>query len=114
MTLMQRLFLALIILFTFVSRVGAAEKINVFVSILPQQYFVQQVGGEHVDVHVMVGPGQNPTTYEPTPQQMAALAQADIYFSIGVPFEKAWLDKIKQSNDDQELLLCIGACANEK
>ena len=112
MTFMQRLFLALIILFTFVSRVGAAEKINVFVSILPQQYFVQQVGGELVDVRVMVGPGQNPTTYEPTAQQMAALAHADVYFSIGVPFEKAWLDKIKQSNDKLVVIECCQSLAN--
>jgi zinc transport system substrate-binding protein len=86
--------------------VEASNKINVFVSILPQQYFVQQVGTDYVDVHVMVGPGQNPATYEPTPQQMAALANADIYFSIGVPFEKSWLDKIKENNSKLVVIEC--------
>ena len=76
------------------TNVHAENKIIVFVSILPQQYFVQQIGNDLVDVRVMVGPGQNPATYEPTPQQMAALYKADIYFRIGVPFESAWLDKI--------------------
>ena len=75
------------------TNVHAENKIIVFVSILPQQYFVQQIGNDLVDVRVMVGPGQNPATYEPTPQQMAALYKADIYFRIGVPFESAWLDK---------------------
>jgi zinc transport system substrate-binding protein len=92
--------------------VNAENKVNVFVSILPQQYFVQQVGAEHVDVHVMVGPGQNPATYEPTPQQMASLAKADIYYSIGVPFEKAWLDKIKKSNDNLIVIECCKSISN--
>lgn len=96
----------------FVFEVKANDKVNVFVSILPQQYFVQQVGDEFVDVQVMVGPGQNPTTYEPTPQQMAALAHADVYFRIGVPFEKAWIDKIKKSNSNLLVVDCCQMLAN--
>lgn len=88
------------------ANVYADNKVNVFVSILPQQYFVQKVGDDHVDVNVMVGPGQNPVTYEPTPQQMVALANADIYFSIGVPFESAWLDKIKRSHNKLIVIEC--------
>jgi zinc transport system substrate-binding protein len=98
--------LIIILLIFSMSNVQAASKINVFVSILPQKYFVEQVGAEHVDVHVMVGPGQNPATYEPTPQQMVALANADIYFNIGVPFEKAWLDKIRNSNEKLIIIEC--------
>lgn len=104
--ILKRLVLFVFLFVVTETTVSAASKINVFVSILPQQYFVQQVGGDLVDVHVMVGPGQNPATYEPTPQQMAALANADIYFSIGVPFEKAWLDKIKQSNNHLKVIGC--------
>ncbi|MGC9361253.1 MAG: metal ABC transporter solute-binding protein, Zn/Mn family, partial [Anaerolineae bacterium] len=51
-------------------------------------------------VTVMVLPGQNPATYEPTAEQMAALSRADAYFSIGVPFENAWLDRIASANPD--------------
>lgn len=107
MELFYRISLFVFMLSVLVTNVSANNKINVFVSILPQQYFVEQIGAEHVDVRVMVGPGQNPATYEPTPLQMAALANADIYFSIGVPFEKAWLAKIKQSN---EKLIVVNCC----
>jgi zinc transport system substrate-binding protein len=106
MIFLKRLFLVGVIFYLCIAKAYADEKINVFVSILPQQYFVQQVGGQLVNVKVMVGPGQNPTTYEPTPQQMAALAKADLYFSIGVPFERAWLDKIKQSNKNLAVIEC--------
>lgn len=73
-------------------------KVPVFVSILPQRYFVEQIGGTHVDVQVMVLPGASPATYEPRARQMAAIATAKIYFSIGVPFEAVWLEKIVASN----------------
>ena len=70
------------------------EKVNVAVSIVPQKYFVERIGGSRVDVLVMVPPGFSPATYEPLPRQMANLTGAQIYFRIGVPFEDAWLKRI--------------------
>jgi zinc transport system substrate-binding protein len=72
----------------------ADDKIHIFVSILPQQYFVERIGGDRVDVSVMVMPGADPHTYEPKPTQMAKMASAAIYFSIGISFESTWLPKI--------------------
>lgn len=77
---------------------AAADPIPVFVSILPQKYFVQQIGGDRVEVQVMVRPGASPATYEPRPRQMAQLSEARIYFAVGVPFESAWLEKIAAAN----------------
>lgn len=76
----------------------AADKISVFVSIVPQQYFVQQIGKELVDVQVMVNPGASPATYAPKPKQMADLSKTDIYFAVGVPYENVWLDEIAAVN----------------
>ncbi len=77
---------------------GSPPGLSVFVSIIPQKYFVQKIGGRHVTVAAMVRPGANPATYEPRPSQMAALASAQIYFAIGVPFEKAWMKRIATAN----------------
>jgi len=74
------------------------DKLPVFVSIVPQKYFVQQIGKDLVDVQVMVQPGANPATYEPKPRQMADLSKTKVYFSIGVPVENAWLKKIAAAN----------------
>jgi zinc transport system substrate-binding protein len=71
-----------------------ADKLAVFVSILPQVYFVERVGGDLVEVEALVLPGQSPATYEPTPKQMAALSEADVFFRIGVPCEKRLVPKI--------------------
>jgi zinc transport system substrate-binding protein len=76
----------------------AAGNIPVFVSIVPQKYFVEKIGGELVKVSIMVRPGASPATYEPKPNQMVALSMSRIYCAIGVPFEKAWLKKIVAAN----------------
>ena len=89
-----------------------AGPLNVTVSILPQKYFVERVGGEHASVNVMVEPGASPATYEPKPEQLAALSEAAAYFSIGVPFEQAWLDKIAAAND--EMLMVDTAAGIER
>ncbi len=75
-----------------------SEPLDITVSILPQEYFVEKIGGARVEVNIMVEPGASPATYEPKPQQMKALSEAKAYVSIGVPFEKAWMEKIKSAN----------------
>ena len=77
---------------------STGSKVKIFVSILPQKYFVEKIGGSDVDVYVMVRPGQNPHSYEPTPKQMSALSDTAIFFAIGVSFEKVWLDRIASEN----------------
>jgi zinc transport system substrate-binding protein len=78
--------------------VDPVDKIKVFVSIIPQAYFVERIGGDRVDVSVMVGPGHSPATYEPLPKQMTQLSQARLYFRIGVPFENVWIERISRAN----------------
>ena len=78
--------------------------LNVTVSIVPQKYFVERVGGDHVTVNIMVEPGNSPATYEPQASQMTALSEADLYFSIGVPFEKSWMDKIEVANSEMTIV----------
>lgn len=90
-----RVSISVVIMLSVAGLVGAEEKkISAFVSILPQAEFVERVGGPHVDVQVLVGPGQSPATYEPSPQQMARLGEAQVLFRIGSPFEKGFIDKV--------------------
>lgn len=77
---------------------GRADPVRVFVGVPPLQTFVERVGGERVEVHSLVQPGQSPHTYEPTPRQVAALGSADLYVGIGIPFESAQLPRIGAAN----------------
>ena len=67
----------------------------VYVSILPQKFFVEQIAGPSVEVKVMVPPGRSPATYEPTPRQVSNLGKADLFYTLGVPFEKSFIPLIQ-------------------
>ena len=88
------------------------EPLDITVSILPQEYFVEKIGGDRFKVNVMVGPGDNLHIYEPKPQQLQALSEAEAYVSIGVPFEQAWMNKIKGANS--QLLVIDSVAGIEK
>ncbi len=81
-----------------------AGVLNVVVSIVPQQYFVERIGGEHVSVTLMVPPGFSPATYEPKPEQLQTLSEADAYVRIRVPFEEAWMERIVSANEDMLII----------
>jgi len=67
------------------------------VAIPPQAYFVHRIAGPRVVTQVLVEPGQSPHTYEPTPRQMAQLANSRLYFKIGLPFEERLLSKVSDT-----------------
>jgi len=76
------------------SVIAGKNPLKVFVSIPPQEYFVERIAGERACVQVLVGQGQSPHVFEPTPQHLARMCSADLYFTIGLPFEKRLVKKI--------------------
>lgn len=72
--------------------------VKTFVSIAPQRYFVQKIGGDLVEVSVLVPNGASPHQYEPKPRQMAELSKSALYFSVGIDFERFWLPRIASAN----------------
>jgi zinc transport system substrate-binding protein len=95
----------LAILLAVVGNPAAAEsKIQVSVSIVPQKYFVQRIGGDRVEVMAMVQPGQSPHLFDPRPQQMTRLSRSDLYLAIGVNFEKAWLPRLTSAYPELKVM----------
>ncbi len=86
------------------ARVKHPGKVKVFVSILPAAYFVERVGGPNVEVSVLVGPGQEPHTFEPTPKLVAKLADAQVLFGMGFPFEETVTKKAGSTFKKLELV----------
>lgn len=58
---------------------------------------VKNVAGDAAEVTVLVGPDGDAHTFEPTPKDGVALADADVIFENGVHFEE-WLDKLHKSS----------------
>ncbi len=75
------------------------KELTVMVSILPQVWFVEEIGGDLVRVEALVGPGHSPATFEPTTRQMVRLKAASAFFSAGVPFERGLLPRIAANAD---------------
>ncbi len=94
MPLFTRLLLCLLPLLASLAHAGVTP-LAVSVSVLPQKYLVERVGGRLVKVYAMVSGGKDPHTFEPTPAQVAQLAQAQLYFATGMSFEQAWLGKLR-------------------
>lgn len=76
----------------------------IFVSIPPQKCFVERIVGDRYRVEILLPPGQSPATYAVTSSQMIAMANADFWFRVGVPFEKRLVEKIGENGFDIEIV----------
>ena len=81
---------------------GASLKATV--SILPQAYLLDRIGGDAVDVEVLVPPGQSPATYTVSARQMARISTSVVFFRVGVPFENALLPKLRDMMPDLRIV----------
>lgn len=83
-------------------------KIGVVVTILPQAEFVESVGGDRVEITVMVPPGKSPHTYAPTPSQLVTVKQASMYAKVGsgVEFELVHMDRIEEAGGNMLVVDC--------
>ncbi len=91
-------------LIVFIFNSFSYAKLNIIVSILPQQSFVNAIGKEKVNTTLMVKQGTSPHSYEPKPSQMKDISKADIYLAIGVEFEQTWLQKFANQNKNMNII----------
>jgi len=85
------------------SQPDAGGPLSVFAGIGPVAYLVEQIGGECVAVDVLIQPGQDPHTFEPTPRQVHALGGATLFFKVGMPFENTLVEKVR--GDSRQLTI---------
>lgn len=74
------------------------------VTIEPQRYFAEKIGGDKFIINTVVPSGQSPETFDPSPQQMVSIGKSLAYFQIGyIGFEQAWMQPIRDNNPDMQL-----------
>ncbi len=104
------LFILLNILFTGCSKASGIDdnKLIIAASILPVAGFAEQLCGSKAEIEVVVPPGAEPHTFEPTPGQLKKISEADVYIMVGsgIDFELTWIDKIKGVNPDMVFIDC--------
>lgn len=77
--------------------------VKVAVTLPPQAEMVQEIGGEWVDVIVVMPPGSDPHTYEPGPALVAKASGADLYMALGtglLPLEDTLVSRLRAMNPD--------------
>lgn len=63
------------------------NKIQIYTTVYPLQYFAERIGGNHVNVSSIYPPGSNEHSFEPTQKDMISIADADLFFYIGLGLE---------------------------
>jgi zinc transport system substrate-binding protein len=84
-----------------------AGKLRVVTTIYPLADWVRQMYGDQVEVTCLLKPGMSVHTYEPTPEDMVTVSQADAFLSVGLELEE-WVGKIARAGDGKANLHALG------
>ncbi len=77
--------------------------LNISVTILPQKGVIENIA-PNAKINVMVPPGNSPAIYSPNFKQLKEIKNSKIYFTIGVPFDKKYINKIKKINPNIKIV----------
>jgi len=92
----------LVILFAKVGFVGAQDqKLNILTTIFPIYDFTRTVAGDFAEVSMLLPPGADSHSYEPTPRDILKIQNADLFIYIGGESD-IWVDQILSSLGDKK------------
>jgi zinc transport system substrate-binding protein len=107
---MQRQNFFLHLLFSLILTALAAQAtylsaaVSVVSSILPETFLIEEIGGERVAVTTLLQGNQSPVSAQASGKLLSKVAQAKIFFRIGVPFEAAWLTRLIGMSEKIEIV----------
>lgn len=76
----------------------SSDKLKIISTIFPSYDFARQVGGENVNVTMLLKPGTESHTYDPTPQDIIKIQDCDLFIYVGGESDE-WVNDILNSND---------------
>ena len=86
------------------AREEVSPRVQVTCSIFPLGDIAESVGGQHVDVHVLIPPGASPHIFEPSAQEFKIFASARVFIVVGAGFE-FWAEKLVTSSSSESLVV---------
>ena len=97
------------------TKTNNSKALTVYTTVYPLTYFTQRIGGENVQVKSIYPAGSNEHTFEPTQKDMMALADADLFFYIGLGLE-GFVDNAKKTlaNEDLTMIATADAVSDEE
>lgn len=102
------------------SRVVDSEKLKVVATIFPQYDFARQIGGDKINLTMLTSPGGESHSYEPTPQDIKAVSECDIFICAGGESD-IWYNTVLDTIDSDNtrnirvisLMECVEAVGEE-
>ena len=96
---------AVLVLMCSVSPAGCSEreKLKVIATLFPQYDFTRQIAGNRADVRLLLPPGSESHTYEPSPSDIIRIDKADMFIYTGRNMEH-WADKIISSVKSEKIM----------
>ena len=76
---------------------------RVVVAVEPCAYLVERVGGDRVRVVALAPKGKSPEEYAPSPSQIAPLADSDLFFTVGMPIERRFVESAASLSKDMKI-----------
>lgn len=76
-------------------------KLSIVTTIFPQYDFTRQIVGEHADVTMLLKPGAESHSFEPAPQDIKKIQNADLFIYTGGEND-VWVDRILASMGDKK------------
>lgn len=73
-------------------------KVQVITTIFPPFDFVRRVGGEYVEVNMLLKPGMEAHSYEPTPRDIIRITESDLFLYAGGESD-VWVEELLKGND---------------
>lgn len=70
-----------------------SDKLQVVCTLFPYYDFVRQIGGDHVDVTLLIAAGREVHSFEPTPLDAIRLSEADVFIYNGGESEE-WVEDL--------------------
>lgn len=73
------------------------SKPTISVSIAPQAFFIEKIANDTLNINVLMPQNVDEHLFELKPTTMRELEKSDIYFTIGLEFEKIFNEKFRQN-----------------
>ena len=92
---------------------ATSDKINVLATTQMLGDFVNQIGGENINLTILMPPEVDPHTYDPSPQDATKIADADVVFYVGLKYEPSALIKlVENTSNSDSVLVEVGESIN--
>ena len=84
------------------------DALTVYTTVYPLTYFTQRIGGNNVHVESVYPAGSNEHTFDPTQKDMMDLADADLFFYVGLGLE-GFVDNAKKTLANEDVTMVATA-----